>query len=142
MEFSEKHVTFRWRIEAKPEGGFIARSDDPADTLEAATREEIEAKIRERLVAVMGSGLSELDLSGLDLTHPATHVETHVERKFSFSPGEPSPGTPSDAPPPAQLQYPSPGAIEPTGSSLLSAVWKAAVLVGIVIIIWLLLHRG
>ena len=136
MKLSEKHITYRWKIESKPEGGFIARADNPADTIEAATREEIEAKIREKLVALLGS-----DFSGLDLTQPGTHVETDGEKKFSFSLGQPGSGKPSDAPAPAQLQDVSPGSIGPVGESLLPALWKAAVLVGIAIIIWLLLHR-
>ena len=141
MKLPEKHITYRWKIESKPEGGFIARADNPADTIEAATREEIEAKIREKLAAMLGSDFSELDLSGLDLTKPGTHVETHVEKKFSFSLGETSPGTPPDAPAPAQRQDVSSGSIEPVGGSLLPSLWKAAVLVGIAMIIWLLLHK-
>ena len=136
MKLPEKHITYRWRIESKPEGGFIARADKPADTIEAATHEEIEAKIREKLAAMLGP-----DFSELDLTQPGPHVETQVEKKFSFSLGEPSPGTPPDAPAPAQRQDVSSGSIEPVGGSLLPSLWKAAVLVGIAMIIWLLLHK-
>ncbi len=34
MTFCEQHVTFRWKIEPKPGGGFIAPSEKPADTIE------------------------------------------------------------------------------------------------------------
>lgn len=161
MTFSEKHFTFRYKIESKPGGGFIARSENPADTIEAATLEEMEAKMREKLAALAGP-----DFPGADLTQPGTQVETRVVKKFSFSLGGPSLGASSDAPapaqlpeitpgssepmggflshapPPAQSQDLTPGSIEPVGGSLLSALWKAAVLVGIAIIIWLLLHRS
>jgi hypothetical protein len=161
MTFSEKHFTFRYKIESKPGGGFIARTEDPADTMEAATLEEMEAKMREKLATLAGP-----DFPGADLTQPGTQVETRVVKKFSFSLGGPSLGASSDAPAPAQLpeitpdssepesgftlgapaaagsREVAPGPIEPAGNSLLSALWKAAVLLGIAIIIWLLLHRS
>ena len=115
----------------------------------------------------MGSGLSGLDLTEPG-THVETYVE---KRSFSLgepSPGtrsdevrtqfdaasarakqlltESIPDTLTrrpqpDARKPAHLQDVPPGSIEPVGGSLLASLWKAAVLVGIALIIWLLLHR-
>ena len=44
-----------YRIEDKPGGGFIARSDDPAaETFDGATREEVQQKIDDKLMALVG----------------------------------------------------------------------------------------
>jgi hypothetical protein len=142
MTFSEKHFSFRYKIESKPGGGFIARTEDPADTMEAATLEEMEAKMREKLAALAGPEASEPDLSQLPLDQPGAFVKTPMRAKFTFSLGNPSSDKLASAPAPARLQAATPKSIEPAGNSLLSALWKAAVLVGIAIIIWLLLHRS
>ena len=139
MLFEEKHVIRRWTIEEKPGGGFLARCQDPPETIEAATRGEIQARIRERLKDLMGPAFSDLDLSKLPLDQPGSVVKTPMRAKFTFSLGTPGTEKPINLQP--RLQDGSPGAIESKGSSLLSAMWKAAVLVGIAIIIWLLLKR-
>jgi hypothetical protein len=136
MTFSEKHFTLRWRIESKPEGGYIARTDNPADTIEGATREEIEAKVREKLAARLGP-----EFSGRDLAQSGVHFEADIGNKVLFSLGNPRIGKFADAPTPAQLQDGTPGSVGAVGGSLLGALWKAAVLAGIGIIIWLLLQR-
>jgi hypothetical protein len=59
-----------WRIEAKPEGGFIARcSDATVPPLEGATREELQKKIQEKLVSDLGSQFPGL---ALNLGKPVT----------------------------------------------------------------------
>ena len=78
MDTSERHTTFRWRIEQKPEGGFIARSADSPDTLEGTTREEIEAKMREKLAAVLGPEIA----AKVDFHHTGA-PQVHVEKKIS-----------------------------------------------------------
>ena len=41
---------YAYKIEAKPEGGFIARASDPSvPPIEGATREEVQRKIREAM---------------------------------------------------------------------------------------------
>ena len=84
MSGSEQHFTFRWKIESKPEGGFIARADDPADTIEAATREEVEARIKEKIAAALGPDIA----SKLDFSQPGTQVTTRIDKKV-FSLGKP-----------------------------------------------------
>lgn len=59
-----KHLTkITYRIEPKPEGGFIARPADPGvPPLEAPTREELLQKIQAKIAAELGSGLAGLEL--------------------------------------------------------------------------------
>ena len=159
MLFEEKHVTRRWTIEEKPGGGFLARCDNPPETIEAATREEVQAKIREKLKELTGAALSNLDFSKLPLDPPGSVVKLPSTTKVTFSlfksggekplleaafersPDALKPGEEDRARFPARLNAGSPSAIEPEGGSLLSAMWKAAVVVGIGILIWLLLKR-
>ena len=47
-----------YRIEEKPGGGFISRCDDSsAETFEGATREEVQQKIDDKLLAMLGDFL-------------------------------------------------------------------------------------
>ncbi len=133
MSGSEQHFTFRWKITTKPDGGFVAVSDDPADNIEGATREEVEGKIKEKLAAALGADIA----VKIDLSKPGTHVTT--TKKFSFSLGGPS--TPSPKPDLAQQESTTPVPIDAGSSSMLGAVWKIALLVGVAIIIYLLLQH-
>lgn len=135
MSLSERHFTFRWKIESKPGGGFQAIAENSPEVLEAETREEIEDKIRGKLVEAMGPEFA----GKLELAIPGSHGTTHVEKKFSITIGSPvrTPATPTRI----ESQVPTPAPIDADGGSMLTAVWKIAVLIGIAIIIWLLLQR-
>jgi hypothetical protein len=77
-----KHLTqrFIYRIEPKPEGGFIARATDPTvPPLEAPTREELQQKIQARLVAGLGEAFPGLKLPPLE--NKQVKFEVHLERK-------------------------------------------------------------
>lgn len=64
MEIKRAISRFVYRIEPKPEGGFIASCDDPGvPPLEAATRSELEQKIREKLVSEVESEIPALKIS-------------------------------------------------------------------------------
>jgi hypothetical protein len=164
MEFNrkheEKHIVRRWTIEEKPGGGFIARGDNPPEIIEGATREEVQVRIREKLKELTGAALSNLDFSKLPLDQPGSVVKLPMTAKITFSlfrsggekpttfeavlGGSPDALKSGEEKPSrfqARLNAGSPGAIEPEGTSLLSAMWRAAVLVGIAVIIWLLLKR-
>jgi hypothetical protein len=83
-----------YRIEPKPEGGFIARASDPnVPPLEAATREELQQKIQAKLVAALG-----VAFPGLQLPQQGTQISVsmHVDRKpgGGFSVHADNPGTP------------------------------------------------
>lgn len=80
MEFKRLVQQFTYRIEPKPEGGFIARSADPTvPPLEAPTREELQQQIQARTRAVLQE-----KFPGLKLPVPENkHVEwqVHIDRK-------------------------------------------------------------
>lgn len=83
-----------YRIEPKPEGGFIARASDPnVPALEAATREELQQKIQAKLVAALGEAFP-----GFQLPQQGKQVSVamHVDRKpgGGFSVHSDNPGTP------------------------------------------------
>jgi len=91
-----KHLVQRcvYRIEPKPEGGFIARASDPTvPPLEAATREELQQLIQAKLMAALGEAFP-----GLTLPAPGKQVSVamHVERKpgGGFAVHSDNPGTP------------------------------------------------
>jgi len=49
---------FRYRIEPKPGGGFVARAEEgPAESIEGATREEVQQKIDDKLTLIFGEML-------------------------------------------------------------------------------------
>ena len=93
-----KHLVERYvyRIEPKPEGGFIARATDPSvPPLEAPTREELQQKIQAKI-------LSELGEKFRGLKHPALENkqvkwEVHIDRKpgGGFSVHSDEPGAPA-----------------------------------------------
>ena len=63
MELKKLITHFTYHIEPKPGGGFIAHPADPsAAPLEAPTREELQKKIQETVVAV-GSPGTELEFA-------------------------------------------------------------------------------
>lgn len=74
MEIKRLAAKYVYRIEPKPEGGFIARATDPnVPPIEAATRDELQQKIQSTVLAGLG-----MDFPGLKL--PAGSGEM----KFSF----------------------------------------------------------
>src|SRR6266436_9651124 len=79
MEIKRLITHFTYRIEPKPEGGFIAHATDPTvPPLEAPTREELQQKIQAKLVAALGETFPGLRLP------PAgkqVQVEFHIGRK-------------------------------------------------------------
>jgi len=100
MELKHLIRQFSYKIEAKPEGGFIARSADPsAPPLEAATRAELETKIQANFAAALGLAFPGLKIP---VDNRNVKVEVHIDRKpeggFSVhseevDPSNPNPGT-------------------------------------------------
>ncbi len=116
MSFTETHVTYRWKIEQKPEGGFVARSDDSAETIEGATREEVEAKLKQKLASLIGP-----EIAKINLREPTLRWDTHIDKKFTIT---------------------RTSSLDPAGSgSLLSATWKILVVIGIVLLFLVLARR-
>jgi hypothetical protein len=76
-----KHLTkyFSYRIEAKPEGGFIGRASDPTlPPLEAPTREELQQNIQANIATDLVAAFPGLKLP---LESRQVKFEVHIERK-------------------------------------------------------------
>jgi hypothetical protein len=91
-----KHLIqqFSYRIEPKPEGGFIARATDPTiPPLEAPTREELQEKIQEKLALALSEAFPGLKLP---VQNRQLKFEVHIERKpgGGFAVHSAEPGTP------------------------------------------------
>ena len=89
---------YAYKIEAKPEGGFIARASDPSvPPIEGATREEVQRKIREAMAAGLAQAFPGLKIP---LETKNAKLEFHVERKpeGGFSVHSTEIGTPTMAP--------------------------------------------
>jgi hypothetical protein len=92
MEIKRLAEKYVYRIEPKPEGGFIARATDPnVPPIEAASREELRQKIQSTVLAGLG-----LDFPGLKL--PAGtgemkfsfHVEKQPDGSFDIHSSDPA----------------------------------------------------
>jgi hypothetical protein len=76
MEFKRLFSQFTYRLEAKPEGGFIARAGDPTlPPLEAPTQMELRQKIQDSINASIAT-----QFPGLKLP-PNNRVSFHLERQ-------------------------------------------------------------
>jgi hypothetical protein len=84
MELKRLVQQFAYKIEPKPEGGFIARPSDPSiSPLEAPTREELQQKIQERLVNSLGERFPALKqkLQEQHLQGKQLKFDVHIERR-------------------------------------------------------------
>jgi hypothetical protein len=92
MELKRLISHFTYRIEPKPGGGFIAQPADPSGApLEAPTREELQKKIQENIVAGLSAqfpGLK-LPLENQDLQF-AFHIEHKPEGGFVIHSSDPN----------------------------------------------------
>jgi hypothetical protein len=79
MDITRTFSKFVYHIEPKPEGGFIARPGDPSmPAIEAATREELQQKIRATISANLASEFPGLKLP---LEKCGLNVSFHIEAK-------------------------------------------------------------
>ncbi len=79
MELKRLIQHFTYRIEPKPEGGFIARATDPSvPPLEAPTREELQQKIQANIAAALATEFPGLKLP---LNNKEVHLAFHIEHK-------------------------------------------------------------
>jgi hypothetical protein len=79
MELKRLITNFTYRIEPKPEGGFIAHATDPTvPPLEAPTREELQRKIQANIAAGLASEFPGLKLP---LENQQLKFAFHIERK-------------------------------------------------------------
>src|ERR1700751_2957514 len=79
MELKQLVKQFSYRIEAKPEGGFIARSTDPdVPALEGSTREALQSQIAEKFYAALADSFPGLKIPVQSKT---SKFEFHIEGK-------------------------------------------------------------
>ena len=100
MDIKRIISTFTYRIEAKPEGGFIAHASDPGlPPLEAPTRRELQEKIQASIGAAVAREFPGLNLpsgnlpSGNKRLKFAFHVEAKPGGGFSIHSHDPSAAT-------------------------------------------------
>lgn len=116
----KKNIRLAYRIEQKPDGGFVARSDDAGvEPIEAATKVELFKKMREKTAALIGTEIP------LDFEHQQSAEVVNIQTR-RIEPPEYL--TNSDAKPQAQ------------GWSV--NVWKVAFFVLLAgVVVWVFLHR-
>jgi len=77
MEIKRLITQFTYRIEPKPEGGFVAHATDPSvPPLEAATREELQQKIQATIAAGLASVFPGMKLP---LENKELKLDFHIE---------------------------------------------------------------
>lgn len=79
MDLKRLISTFAYRIEPKPDGGYIAHATDPSvPPLEAPTRMELQQKIQQAILASLST-----QFPGLKLPPEGKHIEMafHIEHK-------------------------------------------------------------
>jgi hypothetical protein len=89
MDLKRLIGTFTYRIEAKPQGGFIAHASDPnLAPLEAATREELQQKIQANIGAALAREFPGFNLPSRNLPsgdpgsgNKALKFDFHIEAK-------------------------------------------------------------
>jgi hypothetical protein len=92
MDLKRLVTQFAYRIEAKPGSGFMAHASDPsAPVLEAPTREELQKKIQERILATLSAEFPGLKLP-LDGSQKqlAFHIERSPGGGFSIHSADPN----------------------------------------------------
>lgn len=92
MELKRLITHFSYRIEPKPEGGFVAHASDPTlPPLEASTREELQQKIQANIVNALTTefpGLK-LPLENKQRSY-AFHIENKPEGGFAIHSADPN----------------------------------------------------
>jgi hypothetical protein len=92
MDLKRLITHFTYRIEPKPEGGFIAHASDPTlPPLEATTREELQDKIQANIAAALAAEFPGLrfPLESKELKY-SFHVERKPEGGFTIHSADPT----------------------------------------------------
>jgi len=145
----QSKATFAYNIEPKPEGGFIARCDDPtAPPIEGATQEEVQHQVLLRMKETLGDRLTQLEkLEHLLKTHGAdVDVKTHwkVIRDSHGVPGFDSNAAPTASSSTAQsFATSSSGPIqqEPSQPGRMAVKIIIALVAVMLLLLWMRLHR-
>jgi hypothetical protein len=131
MDVSSTSAKFSYRLQAKPEGGFVAIPSDPAmETVEGATKEEVEQKI------------SEIIAAPLPTTLKVGGINTSVRRKVNLAPrSESGSATGVDAPKGDLLNQNSAPIVPADYSRKMLGVIAAAIVVQVLIYYFFFVHR-
>ena len=65
MDTKAATTKFRYRIEPKPGGGFIARAEEGSENLEGATQEELQQKLHDKFSGLVGEVLHNNQLTDM-----------------------------------------------------------------------------
>lgn len=92
MDLKKLVSQFAYRIEQKPDGGFIARASDPSiPALEAPTREELLKLVQQKVLAGISTEFPDLKLALDGTQHQfAFHVERTPAGGFSIHSADPN----------------------------------------------------
>lgn len=92
MEFKRLVKQFAYRIEAKPDGGFIAHASDPTiPPLEAPTREELQQNIQAKIASVLATEFPGLKFPSGDQERTFSfHIEHTPEGGFAIHSADPN----------------------------------------------------
>jgi hypothetical protein len=92
MQLKRLISQFTYRIEPKPEGGFIARATDPTvPPLEAATREEVNQKIQANITAALAAEFPGVKLPNQNQGRSFTfHIEHNPKGGFAIHSSDPN----------------------------------------------------
>ncbi len=55
---TEPHQKYQFKIEQKPEGGYVLRSEHPPLLIEGATKEEVEEKLKAEITKLLPEGIA------------------------------------------------------------------------------------
>ena len=89
MDVKRLITQFTYRIEQKPEGGFIARSSNPdVPPLEAPTRMELQHKIQDNINSVLKQQFPGLQLP--ENRRVSFHLERQADGNFAFHSSDPN----------------------------------------------------
>jgi len=99
VDFKQIVSTFTYRIEQKPDGGFVAYPSDPnLPHIEAPTRMELNQKIQERIRAALSSQFPGLSLPPEDEHRKVSfHLEARPEGGFKVHYSNPNARDPAHA---------------------------------------------
>jgi hypothetical protein len=143
---AEAHVNFKFKIDEKPGGGYIARSDNPALNLEGATKEEVEARVLEKVSELAGPQIAAL-IKGIkpgDLHLNGTVLaDIYLGKKFSVTVNKHVLGgsKTSSSLSPQLLGDSAPPITESRERAVSPAVWYALLIALALLAAWLLTHR-
>jgi hypothetical protein len=92
MDLKRLMPHFTYHIEAKPDGGFIARAADPSPPpLEAPTRFELQQKIQQNISAALATEFPGLKLPAENQQFKATfHIESNSDGSFAIHTSDPN----------------------------------------------------